>query len=497
VNGLINSVKARRKKRKQWRKIMKKRLLSLVLALIMTVTFCIPAFAAGINEDGTLQLDMSSTLLSLNVGDTSQISASLMGCAADVTWSSSNSSVATVDSNGSVTAVGFGRTNITAKTIDGSYGVCTVQVAYRGIDVSRHQGNIDWNAVKASGINFAFMKATEGVDYTDPNYTTNAQGASAAGINIGAYHFLRAGDVQKQASQFIDALKPFQWNYPIVVDVEHAELVPLGKNAITDMVVQFCEAIKAAGYIPMIYANPNWCSNYLDMSRLSGYDLWLAHYNVDSPSSNYPYTVWQYTSTGSVPGIGGNVDLNFSYINYPADGRGNPSANTLQCDTGSPYRFGSNNTYVYKITTSLPTAPNAVSSNPSAVAVAYIGKTSGGYLYRITNVNAGTAVITTTASNGTSASITAYGRASGLVSDTPSAINMQRGKTYQFKFTPIGTTGVPKFTSANGSVVSPVQMVKSGSSYLFKVKANGKGVVGIYSTLPNQQSVRQCVITVN
>lgn len=475
---------------------MKKRLLSLVLALVMTAALSIPAFAAGINEDGTLQLDMSSTLLSLNVGETAQISASLMGCPAAVSWSSSNTGVATVDLNGSVTAVGFGRTNITAKTVDGSYGVCTVQVAYRGIDVSRHQGNIDWNAVKASGINFAFIKATEGVDYTDPKFTANAQGAAAAGLNMGAYHYLRAGDVQKQASQFLDALKPYQWNYPIVVDVEDAELVQLGKSNITDMVVQFCEIIKAAGYIPMVYANPNWCNNYLEMSRLSGYDLWLAHYNVDSPSNKYPYTIWQNSSTGSVPGISGNTDLNLSYVNYPASDRPT-TPNTLQCDTGSPYKFGSNNTYVYKITTSLPTAPTAVSSNSSAVTVAYIGKTSGGYLYRITNVNAGTSVITTTATNGASASFTAVGRANGLVSDTPSAITMQRGKTYQFKFTPVGTTGVPKFTSANGGIVSSVQVTKSGDSYLFKVKANAKGVVGIYSTLPNQSPVRQCAITVN
>lgn len=475
---------------------MKKRLLSLVLSLVMVAAFSIPAFASGVNSDGTLQLDMSSTLLSLNVGDNAQLTASLMGCEADVTWSSSNNNVATVDSNGSVTAVGFGRTDVTAKTVDGSYGTCTVQVAYRGIDISKHQGNIDWNAVKASGINFALIKATEGVDYIDPNFTTNAQGAAAAGLNIGAYHFLRAGDVQKQASQFIDAIKPYQWNYPIICDVEHAELQSLGKAAITDMVVTFCEAVRAAGYTPMVYANPYWCSTYLDMTRLSAYDLWLAHYNVDSPSTKNPFTIWQYTSTGSVPGISGNVDLDFSYINYPAGEHGTTVVNTLQCDTGSPYSFGTNSSYIYKITTAAVVAPKAVSSNSSAVTVAFYGKTSGGYLYRITNVNAGIAVITTTASDGSSASFTAYGKASGFISDTPAAITMQRGKTYQFKFTPVGVTGVPKFTTANGSVISTVQVTKYGNSYLYKIKANGKGCTGVYSTLPNQSAVRQCVVTV-
>jgi GH25 family lysozyme M1 (1,4-beta-N-acetylmuramidase) len=475
---------------------MKKKLLSFALALVMAVTFSIPAFALGVNADGTYQLDMSSTLLSLNIGDSAPLTASFIGCQADVTWSSSDSNVATVDSNGTVTAVGFGRATVTAKMNDGSYGTCTVQIAYRGIDISKHQGDIDWNAVKTSGINFALIKATEGIDYTDPNFTANAQGAAAAGINMGAYHFLRAGDVQKQASQFLEAIKPYQWNYPIICDVEHADLMPMGKAAITDMVISFCEAVKAAGYIPMIYSNPNWCSNYLDMSRLSSYDLWLAHYNVDTPRATNPYTIWQYSSTGSVPGISGNVDLNYSYVNYPNIQRPTPTVNTLQCDTGSPYSFGSNSTYMYKITTSLSSAPNAVSSNPSAVTVAFSGKTSGGYLYKITNINAGAALITTTASDGSSAAFTAYGKASGLVSDTPSAITMRRGKTYQFKFTPVGVSGVPKFTTANGSVISSVQVTKSGNSYLYKIKANGKGCTGVYSTLPNQSAVRQCVVTV-
>ena len=192
------------------------------------------------------------------------------------------------------------------------------------------------------------------------------------------------------------------------------------------MVVTFCEAVRAAGYTPMVYANPYWCSTYLDMTRLGAYDLWLAHYNVDSPSTKNPFTIWQYTSTGSVPGISGNVDLDYSYINYPAGEHGTTVVNTLQCDTGSPYSFGTNSSYIYKITTAAVVAPKAVSSNSSAVTVAFYGKTSGGYLYRITNVNAGTAVITTAASDGSSASFTAYGKASGFISDTPAAITMVR-----------------------------------------------------------------------
>jgi len=466
---------------------MKKRIISLVLAFAMVASLSITAFATDVNASA-LTLSMSDTLVTLKIGESSSLTASLMGLEAEVTWSSSNGNVARVNSNGTVTAVGYGRTTVTAKTVDGSYGTSVVQVAYRGIDVAKYQGAVDWNTVKASGINFVMMKATEGVDYIDPYFTTNASGAAAAGLNTGAYHYLRAGDVQEQARQCIAALRPYHWTYPIAVDVEDADLMPYGKAGITTMVIQFCEAIKAAGYTPMIYSNPNWCTNYLDMSRLSSYNLWLANYGVDYPSYSKPFTMWQYSSSGSVPGIIGNVDMDDSYMDYSA---------SLKCDTTVPYTFGSNSVYCYKITTPSTTIPVATSSNSAAVSVAYYGKTTGGYLYKITNVNSGSAEITTTGSNGTSVSFIANGRANGLVSDTTTPFTMKLGGTYQFKFTATGTSvGVPRITTGNGSVLRPTLVTKIGNSYYCKFNAVGRGCTGVYTTLPNQKPVIQCVVTV-
>jgi lysozyme len=183
-----------------------------------------------------------------------------------------------------------------------------------GIDVSHHQEKIDWKKVKNSDIDFVMIKATEGVDYIDPLFQVNAREASAAGLHMGAYHLLRTGDPQKQAKQLIASIDSYQWDYPIACDVEHNELLALGKNKLTDMVCSFCEAVKAEGYYPIVYANLNWCKNYLDMTRLKAYDLWLARY-AEKPGYD-GVSIWQYSSSGSVVGISGNVDMNISYKDY-------------------------------------------------------------------------------------------------------------------------------------------------------------------------------------
>ncbi len=196
-------------------------------------------------------------------------------------------------------------------------------------------------------------------------------------------------------------------------------------------------------------------------------------------------------------------DQDYSYMDYTSPGSRSlpyrplpdPSPVTLKSDTTAPYSFGSNSSYIYKITTSSSSAPTAVSSNSSAVSVALYQKVSGGYLYKITNVGAGTALITTSLGD-YSVAFTAYGKASGIISDTTHPFTIKRGATYQFKFTPNGTTATPKFTTGNGSVLRPVLTQKVGASYYYKISGVGSGCTGVYSTLPGQQAVRQCIVTV-
>ncbi len=486
-----------------------KKLVSLLLALAVILSFSMTTMAADLGSTGdpdTMPDDLNSALgdfsstfssgltlnqsnVAVNVGETSQLMASQYGVSPiAANWTSSNTSIATVDSNGLVTGKSLGAATITATAGNGESISCPVHVIIRGIDVSRWQGNIDWNAVKSSGIDFAIIKATEGVDYVDPYFVSNMTGAAAAGLHIGAYHFLRAGDAKEQARQFIAAVKPYSPNYPLLCDVEAADLRALGKDAITDMVVTFCEAVRAAGYHPMIYFNLDWRLNCLDMSRLGAYDLWFARYS-NAPGYN-DVGIWQYSSTQSVPGISGNVDADYSYRNYPA-------MKPLKSDTETPVTFGTNTTYIYKITTNLTTAPKAVSSNPAAVSVAFYQKVSGGYLYKITNVNAGNALITTTASDGSSSSFLATGIAKGVICDTTAPFTMKKGATYQFKLTLIGgATGIPTIATGNSSVLKVTSTTHSGNSYYIKVTAGSDGTTSVYTTLPGQQPVRQCMVTV-
>lgn len=165
------------------------------------------------------------------------------------------------------------------------------------------------------------------------------------------------------------------------------------------------------------------------------------------------------------------------------------------CDTTGTYRFGANNVYYYKIMTSDVVAPNAVSSNPSAVSVAFSKKLDDGYLYQIANVGTGTAVITTTAADGTAVSFSAVGTGSGIVSDTPAQFSMKAGATYQFKFTVPGS-GAYSFVAANSGVLKTVSVTRSGNAYFFKIRAVAPGCAGVYGQETGKPGVRQCVITV-
>lgn len=468
---------------------MKKKLLSLLLVFTLAWACALPAFATDLSDStSSSDFTLNQTMIGVKPGETYQLSANLYGASpAPAVWTSSDSTIATVGGDGLVTGVNFGIATITA-TNNGLSVSCTVHVALNGIDVSHHQtdnGAIDWNQVKASGVDFALVKATEGVDYVDPSFADSMTGAAAAGLHVGAYHFLRAGDAQEQARQFLAAVKPYYTDYPLAVDVEHNELTSLGKSGLTDMIVTFCEAVRAAGFRPMVYTNLNWARNYIDMSRLTSYDLWFARYN-HTPGYD-GVSVWQYSSTVSVPGINGSVDGNYSYKSF----------GTLRSDTVVPYTFGSNSTYTYKITTKLASAPIATSTNPDAVTVSFYKKVSDGYLYQIQNVNEGTALITTTGSDGTSTSFVATGRLKGIVSDTTGSFTMQQGGVYQLKLTLVGgATGTPVVSTGNGAVLGVLSSVKSGDSFYVKIKAYGAGETGLYTTMPGQKAIRQSIVTV-
>ena len=193
----------------------------------------------------------------------------------------------------------------------------------KGIDISTWQGKIDWKKVKDAKIDFAIPRSGYGWEnratQTDKQFYNNLDGAAANGIPVGCYHYSYAttkDQARKEADFVMELLKDRKLGYPVFYDLEDKSQLALSRSALTDIAEAFCQEIESAGYYPGIYCSLDWARNRLDMNRLSKYDLWLAQYYY-AVTYTGPYTVWQYTSTGAVNGITGNVDLNVSYKDYP------------------------------------------------------------------------------------------------------------------------------------------------------------------------------------
>ena len=197
-----------------------------------------------------------------------------------------------------------------------------------GVDVSVHQGDINWEKVKESGISFAMIRLGyrgygTGESEIDEKFVENVKGAREAGINAGVYFFsqaITAREAVEEAELVIKNLKDLDINYPVVFDWEmisedSARTDNISVDILTDCCVAFCETIKNAGYTPMIYQNKRTSIFKLDLNRLNDYEFWLAEYN-DTPSYYYDFDMWQYTSSGRVPGIKGRVDMNISFKDY-------------------------------------------------------------------------------------------------------------------------------------------------------------------------------------
>lgn len=190
----------------------------------------------------------------------------------------------------------------------------------KGIDVSKWQGDIDWPKVKASGIKFAMIRASYGKKSVDPKFHCNITEAQKAGIDVGAYHYCYAKNIDEakiEARHFINTIKPYKLTYPAALDLEDASQAGLSKKLLTDIAITFMEIVKEAGYYPILYTSKNWLENKLDYNRLKGYDIWLAQWG-EKPTWKGDFGMWQYTSSGKVNGIKGDVGLDIAYKDYPS-----------------------------------------------------------------------------------------------------------------------------------------------------------------------------------
>ena len=207
-----------------------------------------------------------------------------------------------------------------------NYLLCTQQGSYPGVDVSQHQGQIDWQKVASSGIRFAIVRlgyrgwGKAGKMVEDPFAKQNLTGASDAGIEVGAYFFSQALNIQEVDEEIeflLNILGDTYLDMPIILDWEipatgsDAKPRTAGMDArtLTDCLLHFCQVMEGKGYQPMVYFNWSQSRNLLFLHELEDYPFWLALYQ---DRLTYPYRVemWQYTCTGRVPGIQGDVDIN-------------------------------------------------------------------------------------------------------------------------------------------------------------------------------------------
>lgn len=197
--------------------------------------------------------------------------------------------------------------------------------SHKGIDVSKYQGKINWNAVRDEGIEYAFIRLglrgyESGKLVLDEFYDANMKGANEAGVGAGVYFFTQAVTVeeaQEEAAFVIEHLAGYDVTCPVVFDVERisggkGRADQITKEERTAITIAFCEAVKAAGYTPMIYGNVICFTQLLDMTRLNDYEKWYAFYD-DYMYMPYDVSCWQYTEKGRVDGISNNVDLNISF----------------------------------------------------------------------------------------------------------------------------------------------------------------------------------------
>ena len=190
-----------------------------------------------------------------------------------------------------------------------------------GIDVSKWQGNIDFNKVKAAGVDFVIIRAGYGryINQKDPYFEQNYKRAKAAGLNVGAYWYSYANsvtDAKAEAATCLEVIKGKQFEYPIFFDLEEKTQFVQGKTFCSNLVVAFCDALEKAGYFAGLYISRSPLTQYITAEVQKKYTLWVAEYGAKL-NYNGDVGMWQNTRSWRVAGVNGNVDHDYSYIDYP------------------------------------------------------------------------------------------------------------------------------------------------------------------------------------
>ena len=226
----------------------------------------------------------------------------------------------------------------------------------KGIDISQYQTNVDFKKVKASGIDYVIIRAGYGkyAKQKDPQFETHYKNAKAAGLDVGVYWYsyaLSVEDAKLEAQTCLSVIKGKKFEYPIYFDLEEQNQFAKGRSFCDSIVKAFCGEIEKAGYFAGLYISRSPLQQYISSSVANKYALWIAEY---ASKCNYggAYGMWQYSSTGKINGINGNVDCDYCYVDYPAviknsglNGYPKPSTTKVLDTTG--FKRGDKGTGVY------------------------------------------------------------------------------------------------------------------------------------------------------
>ena len=237
---------------------------------------------------------------------------------------SPSSNVSSSGSSGSTSSPGSSAGSSSGSSSSGSTVI--VPKAVYGIDVSYYQGNINWQLVKDSGIEFVIIRVGyrgygTGKLCLDNKFSEYIQGAKASGLKVGAYFFSQAlneEEAREEAAFMLQYLQGYSLDFPVAYDMENWDpeyrTYGLSQQQITKNSVVFCEVVKAAGYTPMVYYGRGNYQNFDTALLSSRYKIWFAHYTSQTDYTGH-YDIWQFTSQAKCPGISGNVDKNVMYVN--------------------------------------------------------------------------------------------------------------------------------------------------------------------------------------
>ncbi len=202
------------------------------------------------------------------------------------------------------------------------------QVSYVGADISKYQDYVDFVKLKKAGVDFVMLRVGargygSGQIVMDDYFLDNIKRATDAGLQVGVYFFSQAvtkEEAIEEANIVLENIKDYKITYPVAFDMEHIEndtarIDGLSKTEKTNITKAFLDTIKNAGYKAMIYGNKEWLLKEIDMSKLTAYDVWLSQ-QEDVPDYPYKFTMWQYTTSATIDGVAGYVDLNISFIDY-------------------------------------------------------------------------------------------------------------------------------------------------------------------------------------